>query len=97
MDMAKHKGGSKAPNTNKASKAFLAWLDGVQDPQERYRWATKELEKHQRVSTRLSSVRASAAADAYRDGASVRGLAQQLGLSPSRVHQLIHDADARTR
>jgi DNA-directed RNA polymerase specialized sigma24 family protein len=95
--MAKKKGGNKVPNTNRGAKAFLAWLDGVQDPRERYRWATRELERHQRAATQLSSVRASAAADAYRDGASVRSLARQLGLSPSRVHQLIHDADVRTR
>lgn len=97
LDMAKKRDGSRAPNTTKSAKAYVAWLGGVQDPRERYRFATKELERHQRAATRLSSVRASAAADAYRDGASVRALARQLGLSASRVHQLIHDADTGSR
>jgi DNA-directed RNA polymerase specialized sigma24 family protein len=76
---------------------FLAWLEGVPDPQERYRRATEELERHQQVVERLSSVRASAAADAYESGETVRALAEQLGVSPSRVHQLIQEAKSRSQ
>ena len=71
---------------------FLSWLDGVADPRERYRHATEELEKHQLAVVRLSSIRASAAADAYGDGVSVRKLAEALGVSPSRIHQLLKEA-----
>jgi DNA-directed RNA polymerase specialized sigma24 family protein len=86
-------GGSPAiPDTEK----FLAWLEGVPDPQERYRRATEELERHQQVVERLSSVRATAAADAYESGETVRALAERLGVSPSRVHQLIQDAKSRS-
>jgi DNA-directed RNA polymerase specialized sigma24 family protein len=79
------------------TERFLAWLEGVPDPQERYRRATEELEKHQQVVERLSSVRASAAADAYESGETVRALAEQLGVSPSRVHQLIQEAKSRSQ
>ena len=72
-----------------------SWLGGVPDPQERYRQATEELEKHQRAVEQLSAVRASAAADAYDEGDSVRALAERLGVSPSRVHQLIQEAGAQ--
>jgi len=96
LDMAKGNKGDKGPNTNKDTKAFLAWLDGVPDPQERYRRATEELEKHQQAVEQLSSVRALAAADAYEAGETVRALADRLGVSPSRVHQLIQEAKAQT-
>ena len=89
-------GDSDQPSdTSRDSDTFLAWLSGVPDPQERYRRATEELEKHQRAVEQLSSVRASAAADAYESGDSVRALAQQLGVSPARVHQLIQEAKAK--
>jgi len=78
------------------TEKFLAWLEGVPDPQERYRRATEELEKHQQVVERLSSVRATAAAAAYESGETVRALAERLGVSPSRVHQLIKDAKSRS-
>jgi hypothetical protein len=45
---------------------------------------------------RLSSVRANAASAAYESGDTVRALAEQLGVSPSRVHQLIQESKART-
>jgi transposase-like protein len=41
-------------------------------------------------------VRADAAAQAYDSGDSVRSLAQRLGVSPSRVHQLIKEARTRS-
>jgi DNA-directed RNA polymerase specialized sigma24 family protein len=85
-----------APEAKDDTDEFLEWLEGVPDPQERYRRATAELEKHQQVVERLSSVRANAASDAYESGDTVRALAEQLGVSPSRVHQLIQESKART-
>ena len=87
--------GPVAATPARRTEAFLAWLEGVPDPRERYRRATEELEKHQQAVERLSSVRALAAADAYESGDSVRALAEQLGVSPSRVHQLIQEAKPR--
>jgi len=74
------------------NEAFLDWLRGVPDPRERYRRATDELEKYQKAVEELSSVRAAAAADAYDSAGSVRGLASELGVSPTRAHQLIKEA-----
>ncbi len=89
------KPGAQSSKAEEDSEAFLAWLEGVPDPRERYRRATAELERHQQVVERLSSVRAMAAADAYESGETVRALAEQLGVSPSRVHQLIQESKAR--
>jgi DNA-directed RNA polymerase specialized sigma24 family protein len=86
------KGDGKGESAKQGSDAFLAWLDQVPDPQERYRRATEELEKHQRAVEELSAVRAEAASDAHEAGASIRALAERLGVSPSRVHQLIQEA-----
>jgi DNA-directed RNA polymerase specialized sigma24 family protein len=90
--MAERKRPDRSPRTSDETEAFLAWLNGVPDPQERYRRATEELEKHQQAVEKLSSVRALAVTDAYESGDSVRGLAERLGVSPSRVHQLIQEA-----
>jgi hypothetical protein len=87
---------TEGPGSKDDSEAFLARLESIPDPQERYRRATAELEKHQQVVERLSSVRALAAADAYESGETVRTLAEQLGVSPSRVHQLIQESKARS-
>jgi DNA-directed RNA polymerase specialized sigma24 family protein len=92
MSEQKHPKG-KQPQTE---DSFLKWLEEVPDPRERYRRATEELEKHQQVVEQLSSVRALAAADAYESGDTVRSLAEQLGVSPSRVHQLIQEARTRS-
>ena len=88
-------GGDGEPTTSRDTEAFVSWLGGVEDPRERYRQATEELEKHQRAVEQLSAVRAAAAADAYDEGDSVRALAERLGVSPSRVHQLIQEAGSR--
>jgi hypothetical protein len=74
------------------NEAFLEWLKGVPDPRERYRRATSELEKYQKAVEELSTLRAFAAADAYDSAGSVRGLASELGVSPTRAHQLIKEA-----
>ena len=87
--------GEVEPATRRDTEHFLAWLGGVEDPRERYRQATSELEKHQRAVEQLSAVRAAAAADAYDEGDSIRALAERLGVSPSRVHQLIQEAGPR--
>lgn len=87
---------SGPPQRKDDTEAFLTWLEGVSDPKERYRRATAEMEKHQDVVERLSAVRAVAASDAYESGGSVRALAEQLGVSASRVHQLIQEAKARS-
>jgi transposase-like protein len=76
------------------TEAFLAWLESVPDPQERYRRATDELERHQRAVERLSELRAAAAADAYESAGSVRGLASEWGVSPTRAHQLIQEGQS---
>jgi predicted transcriptional regulator len=90
--MAGRKKPSDPPKTGTDSDAFLAWLEQVPDPRERYRRATQELEKHQQAVERLSSLRVAAAADAYESGDTVRGLAGELGVSPARMHQLIQQA-----
>jgi len=102
LDMAKDGEGDhdevdpdQEPTTSKDTEAFVSWLGGVEDPRERYRRATEELEKHQWAVEQLSAVRAAAAADAYDEGDSVRALAARLGVSPSRVHQLIQEAGSR--
>src|SRR3984957_13512394 len=79
-------------NGSDDNEACLDWLKGVPDPRERYRRATDELEKYQKAVEELSSVRAAAAADAYDSAGSVRGLASELGVSPTRAHQLIKEA-----
>ena len=82
--------------TKDDTKKFLEWLEDVPDPRERYRRATQRLEEHQEAVELLSSVRATAASDAYASGETVRALAAQLDVSPSRVHQLIQEAKARS-
>jgi transposase len=79
-------------DTDGSEVSFLEWLERVSDPRERYRRATEELEHHQRAVERLSSFRAAAAAEAYASGKTVRSLAEELAVSPARVHQLIQQA-----
>jgi len=74
---------------------FLAVVEAIPDPERRYEVATVALGEHVQAIERLSSVRADAVAALYLEGGSVRSLAQRLGVSPSRVHQLIHEAHAR--
>jgi|SRR5450755_94865 DNA-directed RNA polymerase specialized sigma24 family protein len=93
---ARNKPASEPPEPVEQTEAFLAWLEAVPDPRERYWRATKELERHQQAVERLSGVRAMAASDAYASGETVRALAKELGVSPARVHQLLQDAKART-
>jgi DNA-directed RNA polymerase specialized sigma24 family protein len=94
--MERKKSAGDQPPLETSTDSFLTWLEGVPDPRERYRRATEELEKHQQLVEQLSSVRALAAADAYESGDTVRSLAEELGVSPSRVHQLIQEARARS-
>lgn len=76
--------------------AFLAWLETVPDPVERYQAAREALEAHQEAVQRLSAVRASALADAAAED-SVAGLARSLGVSRQRAHQLIREARNRAQ
>jgi hypothetical protein len=71
-------------------------LEAIADPLERFGLATEELARHQRAIERLSAVRAEAVAGAHRSGESVRALARRFGVSPSRIHQLVRDAEPRT-
>ncbi|MGP0108156.1 MAG: transposase [Acidimicrobiales bacterium] len=93
---AKKKHTEQTSQSEDGADVFVASLERLPDPDERYRQATEELERHQQAIERLSSVRADAAAEAYDSGDSVRSLAQRLGVSPSRVHQLIKEARARS-
>jgi DNA-directed RNA polymerase specialized sigma24 family protein len=81
------------PSREANNDAFVRWLEGIPDPRERYRRATEELERHQQAMERLSSLRASAAADAYASGETIRALAEEFGVSPSRIHQIIETAN----
>jgi DNA-directed RNA polymerase specialized sigma24 family protein len=92
----KKKHTEQTPQSEDGADVLVASLERLPDPDERYRQATQELERHQQAIERLSSVRADAAAQAYDSGDSVRSLAQRLGVSPSRVHQLIKEARARS-
>ena len=94
--VAKKKPADGAAESKRDTEQFLAWLEDVPDPRERYRRATTELEKHQQVIEQLSSVRAEAVSDAYASGETVRALAEELGMSPARLHQLIQQSKART-
>ena len=87
--------GSDGPDKDANNDAFLEWLEQVPDPRERYRRATQELERHQQAMERLSSLRASAVADAYDDGETIRSLAEEFDVSPARVHQIIQTASGR--
>lgn len=80
---------------NGGDRDVLAALAGTADPEERYVLATAELAAHVEAIERLSSIRADAVAAAHASGGSVRVLAQRLGVSPSRVHQLIQESKAR--
>ncbi len=73
----------------------LAELADTTDPEARYRLATDELAAHVQAIERLSSIRADAVASAYASSGSVRVLAQRLGVSSTRVHQLIQESKAR--
>ena len=87
--------GSDEPAKDANNDAFLEWLEQVPDPRERYRRATEELERHQQAMERLSSLRASAVADAYDSGETIRSLAEEFDVSPARVHQIMQTASGR--
>ena len=82
----------KRPDTD----AFVAWLETLPNPVERYHAAKEALEAHQEAVRRLSAVRASALADAAEED-SVSGLARTLGVSRQRAHQLIREAKERAQ
>jgi hypothetical protein len=74
--------------------AFVAWLERLPSPVERYRAAREALEAHQEAVQRLSAIRASALVEAAEED-TVTGLARSLGVSRQRAHQLIREAKQR--
>jgi hypothetical protein len=76
------------------NQAFLAWLETVADPEQRYNIATSTLEEYQGVVSRLSAVRAEAVAAASEDD-SVSSVARRFGVSRQRAYQLLQDAKTK--
>lgn len=76
--------------------AFLAWLETVPDPDQRYNIATSALTEHQEMVTRLSAMRAGAVADAS-SAAPVSEVARRFGVSRQRAHQLLREAKSRAK
>jgi hypothetical protein len=86
--------GEASPTSRQDNEAFLAWLETVPDPVQRYSIATSSLEAHQEMVTRLSALRAGAVADASQED-SVSAVAERFGMSRQRAYQLLNDARAR--
>jgi hypothetical protein len=80
----------KAPD----NKAFLAWLETLPDPEQRYRAATSALEEYQGIVNQLSELRAGAVADASAQGP-VSSVARRFGVSRQRAYQLLQQARTR--
>jgi hypothetical protein len=74
--------------------AFLAWLETVRDPEERYSIATSTLEEFQETVSRLSALRADAVAAASQEEP-VSSVARRFGVSRQRAYQLIRESRAR--
>ena len=87
--------GRRTDEPSSGDEAFLAWLESVPDARTRFEQATTELERHQQLVQRLSAVRATAAADFYDEGESLETIAQRLGVSRARVHQLVQEGRSR--
>jgi len=87
--------GRRTDEPSSGDEAFLAWLESVPDARTRFEQATTELERHQQLVQRLSAVRAAAAADFYDEGDSLETIAQRLGVSRARVHQLVQEGRSR--
>lgn len=73
------------------NKAFMAWLQTLPDPEERYRAATSALEEYQEIVNQLSELRAGAVSDASEES-SVSSVARRFGVSRQRAHQLLRQA-----
>jgi hypothetical protein len=76
------------------NRAFLAWLEKVPDPEQRYTLATSAIEEYQEMVSQLSALRAGAVADAS-TSESVSAVARRFGVSRQRAHQLLKDAQAK--
>ena len=81
----------RAADPERSDEAFLEWLESLPDARSRYEQATTALERHQQAVQRLSGLRASAAAECYGEGESLQDVAQTLGVSRARVHQLVQE------
>jgi hypothetical protein len=73
------------------NEAFLAWLESVPDPEQRYSIATTTLGEFQEMVKRLSAMRASAVAAASEDD-SVSSVARRFGVSRQRAYQLLNES-----
>ena len=87
-------GDEEAPPPPPDNEAFLAWLETVPDPEQRYTIATSTLEEYQGLVHRLSALRAGAVAAASEQD-SVSSVARRFGVSRQRAHQLL--AEARSK
>jgi len=76
------------------NEGFLAWLETVPDPEERYTIATSAMAQYQDMVSRLSTLRAGAVAAAA-ESQPVSSVARRFGVSRQRAHQLLNEAKGR--
>jgi hypothetical protein len=74
--------------------AFLAWLETVPDPEQRYSIATSTLGEFQDLVKRLSALRADAMAAASQED-SISSVARRFGVSRQRAYQLLGESKAK--
>jgi transposase-like protein len=80
--------------TRPDNEAFLAWLETVPDPDQRYNIATTTLAEFQEMVKRLSALRAEAVAAASEDD-SISSVARRFGVSRQRAYQLLSESKAK--
>jgi transposase-like protein len=76
------------------NEAFLAWLERVPDPEQRYSIATTTLGEFQDMVKRLSALRADAVAAASEED-SVSSVARRFGVSRQRAYQLLSESRSK--
>jgi hypothetical protein len=76
------------------NEAFLAWLETVPDPEQRYTIATNTLGEFQEMVNRLSALRAEAVAAASAED-SISSVARRFGVSRQRAYQLLGESKAK--
>jgi hypothetical protein len=76
------------------NEAFMAWLERVPDPEQRYSIATSTLGEFQDMVMRLSTVRAEAVAAASEE-ASISSVARRFGVSRQRAYQLLGESKGK--
>ena len=80
--------------TRPDNEAFLAWLETVPDPDQRYSIATSTLGEFQEMVKRLSALRADAVAAASEDD-SISSVARRFGVSRQRAYQLLSESKSK--